>query len=483
MSAWYTLNHLIRGPGGAFVSASGSMIGYILILLVLASAACDYSNGGDASATLQFTQPAADAAPIPFNAPTRLVAQYLRGGRPVSGVTVGLAVDRGTLSLASPPVPCSTPAGSTPVASLEASTDASGQASAYLCSDGASGSGGVAASAEVSGGPSASLNLSFVATTPASVAIDASPSTIHHAASSTVTARVFDTHSNPVPGQKVDFSLNDPSGGTLSAAAATTDQSGSASVLYRPTTSSNNNATATVSATADGIGVATASPAQITVVGGASHISLGTSNRISVDQGHYALPYVVIVSDSAGNPIANATVNLAIQSVAYQKGQWIACNTAQGATLSQCQTSSPPAWAQVTAVPSSDPHYNKAPAGQAATPLDQSPFGCITEDPGNTGIYSHSLDYNNNGVLDPGAPATVPATVQLDSAGSAQFSVTYPEDHAAWVEVAVTASIDTVANHTVQVLPIAAADVSNSSVPPPGATSPYGKAAVCTNPG
>jgi hypothetical protein len=293
-----------------------------------------------------------------------------------------------------------------------------------------------------------------------------------------------------VQGQLVDFVLSDPTGGTLSAASGVTDQSGSASVTYHATSVSSSQGGVQISASVNGTTVSTPVPAEITVGGQALRITLGTGNSNAVlDATRYQMPYSVVVTDSAGNAVPNATFSLSIMSVAYLKGAWVVCQA--GTTLpAVCHGMTSPDWVQISTISPTDPHYNGYPPG--STPpsqfniLFEVPFGCLTEDPQNTGIYSSTLDYNGNGVLDPGAVASVPSSVTLDSTGSAQFFITYPKDHAQWVEVLLTGIASVAGTETTAtsefVLPILASDISNLQVSPPGATSPYGIADACNDP-
>jgi len=450
------------------------------IVTALLLGACGNDNGGNAPPMLEFTAPAANAS-IPFNTPTRLDLLLSQNGAPVGATPVTVVTSRGTLASTQQATPCSTPAGTSPITSLSLTTDNLGQASAWLCSDGTSGSGGTIVTAQAQQ-LSATLNLLFIATTPASLVIQATPTTVEPSGSSTVVARVYDPNSNPVPGKLVDFTLNDASGGSLSQASATSDASGMATVTYRanPAYSGAANAQAQINAQVHGTTVASQSPASITVVGSSRGIDLGTNNQVgSLDAQHYQTNWAVSVVDSVGNPVPGETVKLSVQAIAYQKGQWLACKTSQGQAFAGCQGSNPPAWAQDAVVPSSDPHYNGPPS---SNPLYLDPYGCITEDPNNTGVYSPTLDYNGNGVLDPGVVATVPASVQTDSTGSAMFALTYPKDHALWVEVRLQATLGSNMASMTLILPIAAADVSSPSTPPPGVISPYGTVASCANP-
>jgi hypothetical protein len=111
-----------------------------------------------------------------------------------------------------------------------------------------------------------------------------------------------------------------------------------------------------------------------------------------------------------------------------------------------------------------------------------------------TGINSGVLvagaggnDLNQNGVLDPGGVATVsPSPVTTDSTGTANVTIYYPEDHANWVQVKLTATATVAGTQTttsaIFYLPILATYLTNTSASPPGAVSPYGTSANCANP-
>jgi hypothetical protein len=432
--------------------------------------------------TLLFTTPSTSTVSIPFNSPQQFTVQYIQNGSPVSGATINFSSSRGTLT--------STAAcNSSATGALSAITGSNGQATVYLCGRGWNGVGVAIVHAAVDGsGPAASYTAQFVATTPAKIAIQANPSTIATSATSTVTAVVYDANNNLVEGQLVDFTLTDPTNGTLSSASGTTDATGAVSVTYKATSVASAQGGVKVYATVDGTSVTTPTPAAITVGGQSLRIVLGTGNTLSaLDATRYQMPYSVVVTDSAGNPVPNATFNLSIMSVAYQKGAWVSCSSTVGKTLTECQSSSPPPWVQVVNIGTGDGHFNQYASGPPPyNVLYQLPFGCITEDPQNTGIYSTSLDYNGNGVLDPGAVASVPSTVALDSTGSAQFNITYPKDHAEWVEVLLTGTASVSGTETtaqaVFVLQALASDVSSATTPPPGQISPYGQASSCANP-
>jgi hypothetical protein len=76
-----------------------------------------------------------------------------------------------------------------------------------------------------------------------------------------------------------------------------------------------------------------------------------------------------------------------------------------------------------------------------------------------------------------------PGSVTTDSTGSGSLTVTYPEDHALWVQVLLTASTSvtgTQASTTSKFwLPMLAAYITNIDQSPPGTIGPYGTNANC----
>jgi hypothetical protein len=114
------------------------------------------------------------------------------------------------------------------------------------------------------------------------------------------------------------------------------------------------------------------------------------------------------------------------------------------------------------------------------------PTGCLNEDINLTGVYDAAEDINHDNVLEPGDIAVVsPGTVTLASDGTGAFTVTYPEDHALWVQVTLTATASVSGTEsstsTTFILPILATYLTTLSSSPPGLVSPYGTGA-CTDP-
>ena len=362
---------------------------------------------------------------------------WTNAGAAVVGQTVNFSATRGTLSAAT------------------AVTDATGKASVTISST-ASGPSVITASGT---GVSTEVGIDFIATTAASVNVQASPSTIDINAQSTITAIVRDAANNLVEGKTVNFALTDTTGGTLSLGSAVTNDQGVAQTIY--SASSTTSATNGVVITATVQGTTVTNHADLTVAGETVFLSLGTGNTIDIlNEAQYGVTYAVQAIDTAGNAVPNITVDLKVTSVSYYKGMW---TTPTPATT--------PPWQQDITAPS-----------------------CPTEDVSGSGIYEVSEDTNGNGKLDPGnVAAASPGSVVTSAtatgtlpAGSATFQVVYPKDHAFWVTVELTATATVAGTQsstsTQFLLEGAAADYASATIVPPGEISPYGVASMCSDP-
>lgn len=384
------------------------------------------------------------------------VTVKLTGGT-VSGQTITFNATRGVL--ASP--------GS-------ATTGSGGQATVAITQPSAAGNAGgaliKATCTTCSPQISASVPVQFNATTPATVTLQASPSTVPIGGTSVITTAVRDADDNPVANQQVQFTLIDNSGGSLQQSSAITNSSGQATVTYQAggTTSSANGVKIT-----GHVAGATDGSTTLTVGGQALRIVLGTGNTITAfNTTQYQLPYSVLVTDAAGNPPpAGTKVYLTTNALAYQKGYEVFNTSAN-------------LWQPIYEVDCSSD------GGCAST----SAFGCFNEDKDLNGIIDQppDVDYNNDGKLQPGNVTSVPPFVTLDANGSGQFEITYPKDRANWVQAYVTATVtvngDQGTTTATFILPGLSSDFTNQQVSPPGQTSPYGDAPppattdVCANP-
>jgi hypothetical protein len=311
--------------------------------------------------------------------------------------------------------------------------------------------------------------VQFVATTPSTVSVQASPSTVPVQGQSTITASVTDASGNPVYGATVDFTLTDTTGGSLSAPNATTTVQGQATVTYTAsTTSSKPNGVSIAVAVAN---TSVTSSTTLTVGGQTVFLSLGTGNTITpLNSTQYELPYTVQAVDAAGNGVSGVSVTFSVLSVSYETGDWI------------CPLGACTAW-----VPAVD-----APAAPTGTDPLQVP---------GIGGCSPVQVYELNGQIQTTIPSTgvpsdwvktsIPGNVAATDVGSATtgvggtalVNIIYPKDHANWVAVALsaTATVQGTQNSTTATffLPILAVDIDNAKVQPPGVNSPYGASLTC----
>ena len=405
-----------------------------------------------------FTVPAASAL-IALTANQTVTLVWTTAGVAQAGKVITFSTTRGTFN------------GSTTATTATATTGATGAASVTV----AAATAGPAIITATSAGVSAELAVTFVATDPVSMDLQASPATIATSGQSTITAIVRDPNNNLVEGQTVSFQLNDVTGGSLSVGSAVTDVQGKAQTVYTAST--------TASAT-DGVIITASVPAapavpvetvKLTVGGQTVFLSLGTGENISENSNktQFILPFVVQAQDAAGNAVNGVNITLNVQSQQYGKGGWVLFNSA---------------WVQ-TGVPGGAP-YTMAPPAITV---------CANEDVNHNGILDPGEDLNGNGKLDPGNIAAVsPGTVTTAATtitngsstttinGSAALTVTYPEDHALWVQVMLTAAatVSGTESSTTSTfwLPILASYVTTTTSSPPGVVSPYGVATSCANP-
>jgi len=273
--------------------------------------------------------------------------------------------------------------------------------------------------------------------------IQASPANIGTSQSSEITAIVRDPTNNLVKGATIDFSLQDISGGNLSAASAVTNSQGVAKITYNSSTQTSPSEGAVVTGRLRPLKPSDPAPSQgtdtatITVGARAVDITIGTGAEIEeFDTATYALPFTVIVADSSGNPVPDAEFTLSNVATRYFKGTFAAISASCG---------------------------NE----------DVAPQNDIL-DPGE--------DIDNDGELDPGRVATVPGTVDLDpESGSGLFRLIYPKDRGVFVEVRITGTATVAGTSTTEtrtlILPVGENDVENL----PG-VSPYGTSASCADP-
>jgi protocatechuate 3,4-dioxygenase beta subunit len=398
--------------------------------------------------TTSFTLSApASNSVLTIGVPQTVTVHWTNNNTGVSGQTVYFSSSLGSVSAPS------------------AVTDASGNATVTLTSPSA---GQAIITANTAGNAlKTSATVTFTGTTPSQISVQAAKTNLNVNEQTIVTATVRDNNNNPVSGQVVQFNIvsDDSSGPGLSAATALTDTSGQASVTYTAGPLPGQTNGVDISASVQGTAVATqgtSSPtdAFMTVAGQSAFIALATGNTMTaLDSTTYAEPHSLIVTDTTGAPMSNRTVTLSIIPLKYYKGLYIAQGNSWVANSS---------------------------LGNPTTYV--APVPCDNEDVNHDAILQPSEDVNGNGKLDPGNPVTLSSgTVTTDSNGRATFSVIFGKDQGNWLRVRLKATTTVQGTESVASadydLSVLAADVSNTSVAPPGGgNSPYGTATACTNP-
>jgi hypothetical protein len=406
-----------------------------------------------------FTTPAAGALIALGASPTTVTLVWATAGVPQAGKTITFSTTRGTFN------------GVANATTATAVTNGTGTATATIAAT----TGGPAIITASSTGVSAQLAVTFVATNPHTIDVQASPGTVVTQGQSTITAIVRDPSNNLVQGQTVSFQLTDVTGGSLSVGSALTDAQGKAQTVYTASTSPSATDGVTITASIPAVPAVPAATATLTVGGQTVFLSLGTGEVIgeNADKTQFLLPFVVQAQDSGGNAVNGVNITLNVHSLEYGKGAYVIFNSA---------------WVQ-TGQPGSAP-FSTAPPGITV---------CENEDVNGNGILDAGEDFNNDGRLWPGNVAAVsPGTVTTAATtitngtstttvnGSAALTVTYPEDHAQWVRVVLTASttVSGTESSTTSTfwLPILATYLTSTTSSPPGAISPYGTNTSCANP-
>ncbi|MDQ7015443.1 MAG: hypothetical protein Q9N68_03595, partial [Gammaproteobacteria bacterium] len=446
-----------------------------------------------------------NAAEISIGNVGKLVSvQWLQNGQPVVGQTVQLNTTRGLFLNG--------------LATQTATTNGFGVVENVIHSSNA---GAAVMTAKAANGSIAQRTIEFVATNPASLTLQASPTTLGGGETSNISAIVRDAQGNLVKNQTVVFAiLSDVSGGSLSVGSALSNSSGMAGTVYTAGVGGPNSAV--LSATvANNVGVQITSAVNLTVGQKALRMVLGTgkeASQVNVVQNQKS--YVVQVSNAQGAPVSGVRVELSVQPLAYFKGQHEGVDT--------LLDGKPDSWVIVRSVEclSEDLNQNGVLDNDLASncnaQLDPN------EDLNGNGILDFPEDLNNNGILDAGEdldgdglldlsledhrsgedrncsgtlepsnsatiaqhPTMLPTVnagaLLTDANGFGYFSVVYPKSHARWVTVRLKARALVAGSESVEsvdfTLPGLVLDYNTIGVEPPGIISPYGAALDCTIP-
>ena len=348
--------------------------------------------------------------------------------------------------------------------------------------------------AENSAGTTTAVAVEFVADTPATLTIQANPTTVAVSEQSNISVIVRDAQFNLVKNQVIDFLIvADDSFGQLSVGSAVTDSQGAATVFYTAGPVSGTPDGVTISATVRGTGVPGVNGSvNLTVARNELDLVIGTGNEIfSPTTASHAQEWNVLVTDAVGNAVANSNVQVSLRSVNYYKGFLVVL-------------AGPP---QVWGWTLGDP---------LAVPLPIPAAGvhhfCLDEDFNRNGSLDIAPqppdapeDVNFSGQLEagkvalvaavpPGASATDPcsaagatgtsADVTTSAQGIARVCVFWPQNFSWWVDAQIearaTVSGTEFSAQLVFLLPALAQDINDISASPPNQSSPFGPDADCT---
>lgn len=386
---------------------------------------------------LVFLTPGADSKVVVGSTQT-LNVRYRKSGVDQPNATINFAATIGALTQSS------------------ASTGSGGTASVGIRSNFA---GASSISATVAGtSVQATLPLNFVATTPASVVLQVTPSALapnlggSTSNQATVIAKVVDANGNPVADKTVNFSqLADPSGGRLQQASAVTDLNGVASVQYLSGAEGTANGGVRLQATVAGTSV-TSGVATLTVNQTALFIALGTGNSMSnLDPQTYQKNWTVYVTDANGVAVTNVPLTVEVIPTEFGKGFMV--------------------WDDVGSL----------------WVYGGGPRWCLNEDVNRNGTLDAGEDINRDGALTPGNVVRLSSGVlTTDAAGAATVSLLYAENYAPWIRVRlkVSAIVQGTESSTAREFPLErlSSDFSTKTISPPGQFSPFGvDFSTCTN--
>jgi hypothetical protein len=477
---------LITGANGqAQVTVTTTQSGVVTVTISGAGAAPATKTITISSDQFVFTVPSQMPDPvtnqlvvpqIPLNTDYAVTVQWLKEGVPQNG-PVSFTLTRGVFTATG--------------TSSQTVNAVNGLAQTVIQADNA---GPSAITATTNTGLFAQAQVQFVATTPSRMTVQATPAVIGaNPAGSTgeqavISVVLRDDNNNLVANQTVNFTLIDVSGGSLAPSSAVTSLLGETEATYISSAAPSAQNGVAVLATVAGPPIAgfsctapSAVPAStiqrlipsplpdntclvaFTVAEKQLFIKLGTGNKIEeLSPTQYAFPYNVLITDAAGRPIKDATVELVLWPSAFYRGRYC---------LNEALT---PKWGLLV---TSGPYANE----------DINRNGIL--DPGEDGATGYPPVGNLfNNVLNPGNVATVtPSTVKTGDDGSVAFNIIYAKEFAQWVDVELSARAKVSGSEATDVaefnLPILFDDV-DSDEGPAGNPSPFGVDSTpsCDNP-
>ena len=346
--------------------------------------------------------------------------------------------------------------------SLPSATTASGKVSVTLTSDDAGKALVTFSGSDIVDGKviklSNQLEFEFFADTADNMIAQASTSILApNGQTATISVIVRDDSGNLVKNKTVDFSLSDPSNGTIFPDHAVTDSNGTASTVYTSNSISQVNGVTIEGKVRDTPLVKDS--VSLTVSKRSAFITLKTGNSLlQHDITTYNKQYSVQVNDLNGAAIKDQTVTISAIPKDYHKGQW-------GVVLK-------------------DGEFDHYAPFYSATCFNEDGSGGGTVD----GILEDIEDVNNNDLLTPGNVVNVLGEVTTDANGTALIDILYGENYGGWVDVDLIARAKVSGSentaHVVFRLSSLADDVTDEGNPPAAfiwPEGPFGIANVCTD--
>lgn len=412
----------VRGTVAGQVTVTVSALGEIRTLTYLVSSS---------STAFSITTPATDVVGTTLNTPLQITVQATSpAANVVFASTVGTWDNSGRNSITKQAV--------NGVVTATLTSTVAGVAS-VLVYDASTGPGG---------NLSDTLTVAFTAANAFKISLQAQPTIVAPSSGgatgvSSLLATVTDAAGNPVGNAAVTFQILTPTGGgetvtpavvqtasvpgggvALGQAKATFTSgslpSGARGVQVRASVLGTNVATEQVYPVA--IDVTPSGPDASIVIGGtAGSVTIGRATVVSDNSNNtaYILPMSVLIADSNGNAVANATVSLSAWPVAFNVGT---NSVLPGGVVSTCNLAAD--------------YYNE----------DQNEN--LVLDPGEDGmrrLYPNGafvLGGTVDGSITPpnSASGTLPATVQTDASGLATFNLTYTKANSIWITTRIRAS-------------------------------------------
>jgi len=254
--------------------------------------------------------------------------------------------------------------------------------------------------------------------------ISIAPSTASVKNSVSVFAKVLTSTGEPIANVPVTFSLSNTTGGGeyVSPSQVQTDGSGYATVMFYSGTSSSSGFGVNITATEQGSGLGNSDTKSVIIGGTAASITLSAGTKIisSPDNTYYILPMSVIVTDSSGAAVSNATVSLSTWPIHYYLG----FHSPDGPIREPI-----PGTIDTYAIANEDVNRNLIlDAGEDVGPCSEK-SACTALVP------DHQL-------TPPSATAgSVPSTITTIENGTGSFELTYLKSSAGWIDSEITASV------------------------------------------